>query len=162
MRKSKDLAEVGFQYFEKKVLFHLDGLHILRHIRASLNNFLPRTRILRLHKIYDVTDSSICDYVINCGYPLWKIENVLREQDKLHPGRIYLGSVNGYYGDNPKLWQHYHVVVFIPCYEKGELKIAVLERNKETSFSYLLRRYPNTFCHLVGFSSEGEFKLMEP
>lgn len=114
------------------------------------------------YKTYDVTDSSICDYVINCGYPLWKIENVLSEQDKLHPGRIYLGSVNGYYGDNPKLWQHYHVVVFIPYYEKEKLKIAVLERNKETSFSYLLCRYPNTFCHLVGFSSEGEFKLMKP
>ena len=33
---------------------------------------------------------------------------------------------------------------------------------KETSFDYLLQRYPNTFCHLVGFSTEGEFELMQP
>ena len=114
------------------------------------------------YKTYDVTDSTICDYVSNCGYPLWKIEKVLIEQESLHSGRIYLGSINGYYGENPKLWQHYHIAVFIPYYENDELRIAVLERNKETSFDYLLQRYPNTYCHLVGISTEGEFVLMEP
>lgn len=111
---------------------------------------------------YDVTDSTVYDYVKNCGYPLWKIEKVLKEQELLHPGRIYFGSINGYYGESPKLWQHYHVAVFIPYYENNVLKIAVFERNKETSFDYLLRRYPNTFCHLVAFSTEGEFELMKP
>ena len=114
------------------------------------------------YKSYDVTDSSIATYVMNCGYPIWKIEKVLEEQEKLHTGRIYLGSINGYFGENPKLWQHYHVAVFIPYYEKDVLKIAVLERNKETSFSYLQERYPNTFCHLVAISTEGDFELMKP
>lgn len=114
------------------------------------------------YKSYDVTDSSIATYVMNCGYPIWKIEKVLEEQEKLHTGRIYLGSINGYFGENPKLWQHYHVAIFIPYYDGKKLKIAVLERNKETSFSYLLKRYPNTFCHLVAISTEGEFELMKP
>lgn len=114
------------------------------------------------YKTYDVTDSSITSYVMNCGYPIWKIEKVLIEQEELHPGRMYLGSINGYFGEEPKLWQHYHIAVFIPYYENDVLKIAVLERNKETSFSYLLERYPNTYCHLVAISTEGEFELMEP
>lgn len=114
------------------------------------------------YKTYDVTDSSIVTYVMNCGYPIWKIEKVLEEQEGLHPGRMYLGSINGYFGEDPKLWQHYHIAVFIPYYENDVFKIAVLERNKETSFSYLLERYPNTYCHLVAISTEGEFELMEP
>ena len=114
------------------------------------------------YKSYDVTDSSIATYIMNCGYPLWKIEKVLNEQEKLHPGRLYLGSINGYFGEEPKLWQHYHIAVFIPYYENDVLKIAVLKRNKETSFSYLLERYPNTYCHLVAIATEGEFELMEP
>lgn len=114
------------------------------------------------YKTYDVTDSSIVTYVMNCGYPIWKIEKVLIEQEELHPGRMYLGSINGYFGEDPKLWQHYHIAVFIPYYENDVLKIAVLERNRETSFSYLLERYPNTYCHLVAIPTEGEFELMEP
>lgn len=114
------------------------------------------------YKKYDVIDSSIVAYVTDCGYPLEKIEEVLKEQEIMHPGRIYLGSINGMYGSNPKLWQHYHVVVFIPYYEDDELKIAVLERNKETSFPYLLKRYEDTFCHLVAIPIEGKFKLMKP
>ena len=114
------------------------------------------------YKTYDVTDSTISEYVPNCGYPLSKIEAVLIEQEKLRPGRIYLGSVNGMYGSEPSLWQHYHVVVFVPFYEDGVLRIAVLERNKETSFVYLQKRYPQTYCHLVYISTEGEFELMQP
>lgn len=114
------------------------------------------------YKSYDVTDSSISPYIMNCGYPLTKIEEILKEQEKLHLERMYLGSINGYFGKKPKLWQHYHIAIFIPYYENSELKIAVLERNKETSFNYLLQRYPNTYCHLVGFSTDGDFELMEP
>lgn len=114
------------------------------------------------YKKYDVTDSTISEYAMNCGYPLKKIEEVLLEQEKLHPGRIYLGSINGLYGNNPSLWQHYHIAIFIPYYENNELKIAVLERNKETSFSYLQKRYPGTYCHLVGITIEGDFELMKP
>lgn len=114
------------------------------------------------YKTYDVTDSTITKYVMNCGYPIQKIERVLKEQGQLKPNTIFLGSINGLFGRKPSLWQHHHVAVFIPYYDNGELKIAVLERNKETSFAYLLKRYPNTFCHLVAISTEGDFQLMIP
>lgn len=113
------------------------------------------------YKSYDVTDSSVSEYVMNCGYPLDKIEEVLKEQSEKHTDMFYLGSINGMFGKNPSLWQHYHIAVFIPYYENDELKIAVLERNKETSFPYLLKRYLNTYCHLVAISSKGEFELKQ-
>jgi len=114
------------------------------------------------YKTYDIIDSTISEYIMNCGYPLWKIEKVIIEQESLHPGRIYLGSVNGFFGENPILWQHYHIAIFIPYYENGVLRIAVFERNKETSFDYLEERYPGTYCHLVWLSIEGDFELMDP
>lgn len=114
------------------------------------------------YKKYDITDSTVVDYVMNCGYPLKEIEQVIIEQEKKYPNRIYLGSINGMFGANPRLWQHYHIAVFVPYYENEELKIAVLERNKETSFSYLLKRYKGTFCHLVAIPIDGEFELMKP
>lgn len=113
------------------------------------------------YKSNDVIDSTVSKYIANCGYPISLIENVLLEQAEKHPNFFFIASINGFYG-KPRLWQHYHVAVFIPYEVDGTQKIAVLERNKETSFSYLLKRYPNTFCHLVRISMNGEFELMKP
>ena len=52
---------------------------------------------------------------------------------------------------------------FIPFIdEDGKISVTVFERNKETSFDYLEKRYPGTYCHLVWLSTEGEFELMDP
>lgn len=116
-------------------------------------------------KLFSFIDLSIyfaqSKYTNHCGYPTYLIEKVLIEQAQKNANCFYLGSLNGFYG-NPKIWQHYHVALFIPYEENGKTKIAVLERNKETSFSYLLKRYPNTYCHLVKISAEGDFELMSP
>ena len=116
------------------------------------------------YKSYDINSSKISPYVSNCGFPLSKIEDVIKEQMSKENDLnfFFLGSINGFYGENPRLWQHYHIAVFIPYFEDKILKIAVLERNKETSFEYLLSRYPNTWCHLVSISSEGDFELKTP
>jgi len=114
------------------------------------------------YKTYDINDSAIDEYVTDRGYRLDKIESILIEQSSFNSNRIYLGSINGIYGKNPKLWQHYHVVVFVSYFDNGNLKIAVLERNKETSFSYLQKRYSNTYCHLVAISTDGDFELTLP
>ena len=111
---------------------------------------------------YDVTCSDVCEYIKDCGYPLDRLEEIIKERSKINSDKIYLGSINGFFGENPKLWQHYHVAVFIPYYKDGELRIAVLERNKETSFEYLQKRYSNTFCHLVAIENCGKFELMTP
>ena len=114
------------------------------------------------YKSYDITQSEVAEYVMNCGFPTDKIESVLLEQGKLKSNSIFLGSINGMFGKKPTLWQHYHVAVFVPHVENDELSIIVLERNKETSFEYLLKRYPNTYCHLVEITTQGEYSLMEP
>ena len=91
------------------------------------------------YKIYDVIDSSITSYVMNCGYPIWKIEKVLEEQEGLHPGRMYLGSINGYFGEDPKLWQHYHIAVFIPYYENDVLKLPFLKEIRKHRLAIYLK-----------------------
>lgn len=112
---------------------------------------------------FDVRDSQILNYVEDRGFPLSKIEEILIEQAKLHPNRWYICSISGPFGENPRLHQHYHVCAFIPYTdEDGTLKIAVFERNKETSFAYLAKRYPKTYCNLVWLSMDGDFELMEP
>jgi hypothetical protein len=109
---------------------------------------------------FDVNDSKILNYVEDRGYPMSRIEEVLFEQAKIYPERWYLCSISGPYGENPRLYQYYHVCAFIPYTdEDGNLKIAVFERNKETSFDYLEKRYSKTFCHLVWLSMDGEFDL---
>lgn len=159
--RKKHLQERG----TPDILFYEDsrdpyfGLDWTRNLAAELGN--KRCEIAG-YKSYDITDSSVCEYVVNCGYPLSLIEKVIKEQAEKSTDKIFLGSINGFYGKYPRLWQHYHIAVFIPYYEDDNLRIAVLERNKETSFEYLLSRYPNTWCHLVGISTVGEFKLKTP
>ena len=58
------------------------------------------------YKTYDINDSAIDEYVTDRGYRLDKIESILIEQSSFNSNRIYLGSINGIYGKNPKLWQH--------------------------------------------------------
>ncbi len=149
----------------KEILMYEDtrdpyfGLDFTRNMAVQLGKKRGENTF---YKKYDVVDSDICNYIMNCGYPLKRIEQVILEQEKKHPNRIYLGSINGMFGSKPQLWQHYHIAVFIPYYENNELKVAVLERNKETSFSYLLKRYSNTYCHLVSIPIEGDFELKKP
>lgn len=47
--------------------------------------------------------SYIADYVMDRGFSLEKIQNILMEQENKQPGRIYLGSINVFFGENPKL-----------------------------------------------------------
>lgn len=135
------------------------GLDWTRNLAVELGN--KRCEIAG-YKSYDITDSSVCEYVVNCGYPLSIIEKVIKEQAEKSTDKIFLGSINGFYGKSPILWQHYHIAVFIPYCEDDNLRIDVLERNKETSFEYLLSRYPDTWCHLVGISTVGDFELQIP
>lgn len=112
---------------------------------------------------FDVRDSKILNYVEDRGYPLSRIEEVLLEQVKRYPERWYLCSISGPFGEKPRLHQHYHVCAFIPYTdEKGNLRISVFERNKETSFDYLEKRYSKTFCHVVWLSMDGDFELKAP
>lgn len=112
---------------------------------------------------FDVRDSEIVSYIEDRGYPIEDIEKVIINQAKKNTNQLFLCSISGPFGENPRLHQHYHVCAFIPYYDmEDELKIAVFERNKETSFDYLKSRYPETYCHLVWISIEGDFELIVP
>lgn len=127
-----------------------------RNIASELSK--ARKDFLTSYKGHDVCDF---DYSIDKGFLTKDIPDKLKKLAKKFPNRIYLGAINGPYG-SPNLWQYYHVVVFIPYLKDGEIEIAVLETDQETSFEYLWKRYPDTYCHLVWIENTGDFKLKSP
>jgi hypothetical protein len=108
----------------------------------------------------DVRGISWYRYTEDLGYRMEDLIPVLYLQAISDPGTFYLGSVNGEFGSDPVLWQHYHVVALFPYFdEEGSFRIAVLERNVETSVSSLRRRYPDEFIHLVAIRPASDFLL---
>jgi hypothetical protein len=96
------------------------------------------------------------------GYRVEDLIPVLYLQAVRQPGRFYLGSINGEFGSEPVLWQHYHIVVLFPYFdEAGTFRIAVLERNVESSVASLQRRYSGEYVHLVGIRPASDFILPE-
>ena len=112
---------------------------------------------------FDVAHSFKAKYVKDRGFPIEKIPEVLQEQTKLYPNRWYLVSINGEFGENPKMIQHHHIAVFFPYFNKdGIFRLPVLERTRRTSFEYLISRYKNTYCHLVWLDLDGKVELNLP
>lgn len=106
----------------------------------------------------DVRDVPWFDYREDMGYPVDDLVSVMYLQAIQDPGKLYLGSINGEFGADPVLWQHYHVVVLFPHFDAdGNFRISVLERNVETSASSLQRRYSGQFIHLVSIAPGDEF-----
>ncbi len=99
-------------------------------------------------------------YREDLGYAVEHIIPVMYLLALRDPGKIYLGSINGEFGSDPVLWQHYHVVVFFPYFDdQGNFRVAVLERNVESSLSSLQRRYPREFVHLVALEPAQEYRI---
>lgn len=98
----------------------------------------------------DVRNIPFFEYTEDLGFAvpeLWQIMYILAITE---PGYWYLGSINGEFGQDPVLWQHYHVVVFFPYFDSdGQFRVAVMERNVESGIDSLIRRYPKDFVHLV-------------
>ncbi len=89
-------------------------------------------------------------YVENVGYPIADLKRVLYFLAVRDPGYFYFGSVNKEFGTAPVLRQHTHVVVLFPYFtQTGEFRVALLERNVESTLESLNRRYPDDFIHLV-------------
>lgn len=109
---------------------------------------------------YDVTELSFFQYIEDAGYKMDNIDLVLYQLAVREPGNFYLGSVNGEYGSDPILRQHYHIVILFPYFNKdGEFMVSVLERNAETTLSAVKLRYPGEFIHIVRISSSPDFEL---
>jgi hypothetical protein len=110
----------------------------------------------------DLRDIPWYSYTEDVGYRVEDLIPVLYLQAVRQPGRFYLGSINGEFGSEPVLWQHYHIVVLFPYFdEAGTFRIAVLERNVESSVASLQRRYSGEYVHLVGIRPASDFILPE-
>ncbi len=98
-------------------------------------------------------------YIEDVGYPVADLENLLFTAAFRNPGFVYLGSINSEYGKEPRLRQHFHIVVLLPYFAaNGDFRIAVMERNTESSTASLIKRYPADFIHLVRLDARGVFQ----
>ncbi len=106
----------------------------------------------------DIRHSDFYPYREDIGYSVQDLIQILYLESIRRPGMFYLGSINGEFGGNPQLWQHYHIVVLFPYFDSaGNFRITVMERNVETSIASLEKRYPRQFIHLVGIEPEEKF-----
>lgn len=106
----------------------------------------------------DVTAGRLRVYREDIGYAVEDLPLVLYEQSVRQPGHFYLGSVNGIFGEDPPLRQHYHVALFFPVLtSEGNLDVAVFERGEETPFEAFVKRYPGEFVHLVQIRAAQSF-----
>lgn len=98
-------------------------------------------------------------YIEDVGYPVADLETLLFAAAFRNPGIVYLGSINSEYGKKPRLRQHFHIVVLLPYFTaNGDFRIAVMERNSESSIASLIKRYPADFIHLVRLDARGVFQ----
>ena len=103
-----------FQYEQSREPFF--GLDWTRNIANELAKEKYKQNFL--YNSFDVTHSFKGEYVKDRGFPIEKIPEILKEQTKLYPNRWYLVSINGEFGENPTLIQHYHIAVFFPYFNK--------------------------------------------
>ncbi len=111
----------------------------------------------------DVRVSDRLPYVRDVGYPVPKLEFLLYFLARANPGEMYIGSVNAPSAravseGTPTLRQHHHVVVLLPWFDdSGAFRVAVMERNLQTSLASLTHRYGGEYVHLVRIDTEGSF-----
>ena len=111
----------------------------------------------------DVRSSDRLAYVRDVGYPVPRLEYLLYFLARANPGQLYVGSVNAPSAlavseGTPTLRQHHHVVILLPYFDAGgAFRVAVMERNLQTSLASLTRRYGSEYVHLVRIDAEGSF-----
>ncbi|AEJ61135.1 hypothetical protein Spith_0860 [Spirochaeta thermophila DSM 6578] len=99
---------------------------------------------------HDVREVPGFRYVEDVGFRVKDLAAVLYLEAVRRPGYFYFGSVNGEWGEDPTLWQHYHVAVFFPFFDEGgRFHIVVMERGRETPFDSFVRYYESQHVHLV-------------
>ncbi len=124
------------------------GLDWTRNLALSV--IAARSSSIPSLEAADVRRVRYYDYIDDVGYAVDDLRTILYLLTLDRPGSIYLGSVNRAFGSDPVLRQHVHVVVLLPYMdESGTFRVAVMERNIETSTQSLQARYSGDFIHLV-------------
>jgi hypothetical protein len=133
------------------------GLDWSRNLAVLLAN----ARAPQLHRgpeAMDVREVPFLRYTEDIGYAVGELELLLYLESREHPGFFYIGSLNRDTGTEPVLRQHFHLVVLFPYFDGGgSFRVAVLERNRETSLDELMKRNPNDYIHLVRLDARGPF-----
>ncbi len=112
------------------------------------------------HEAHDITSNAAFPYLEDKGYPAKYLVKVLKPLVKKNPERWYLASMNDWYGKEPELWQHHHIICLFPFYDDaGKFQLVIFERCRETSIENFLIRYPDSFLHLVWLDGTGKFEL---
>ena len=110
----------------------------------------------------DVKEYPYEKYTEEIGYSIVNLKAILYYLAVTNPGYIYLGSVNGDFGKNPVLRQHFHVVVFLPYIgPSGNFYPMVYERNIKRPIDDFIKRYPKESIHLVRVKVGKDFSLSD-
>jgi hypothetical protein len=108
----------------------------------------------------DVKDFPYETYLPDIGYTVKNLKPLLYYLAVTDPGYIYLGSINGDFGKDPVLRQHYHVAAFLPYVDaNGNFFPFVFERNKKTQIDDFLKKYSREYIHLVKIKADASFNL---
>lgn len=114
----------------------------------------------------DVTTYPWTRYVPNRGYPLEKLHAVAQWLAVTRPGRLFFLSINGDFRPNerePILLQHRHVAILAVWTEQGAVHHALFETDgsgaRPTSISWLQRRFPNHYVHIVEAAIPRNFRF---
>lgn len=112
---------------------------------------------------FDVRRSEFLRYREDVGYAPEELELLLYLEALDYPDQYYVASVNRDYGREPSLRQHYHVVVLFPYFDaQGSFRVAVFDRNRQSSLEELRSRFADSFFHLVRLPGLGDFVAPVP
>jgi len=127
------------------------GLDWIRNLAASVHQNTD-------YEGFDVRDVPFLTYIEDVGYPVEYLKLILYILAQKEAGNFYLGSVNKEYGSSPMLRQHYHIVSFFPYFDsKGDFKVAIFERNKESYIDSFIKSHQNDYIHLVRIEAPSEY-----
>jgi hypothetical protein len=99
-------------------------------------------------------------FLLNTGFGMEGLEALLYTLAIDEPGTIYLASISQEMDPAPRMRQHFHIAVLIPCFDEyGRFTITVFESAEETSFSRFKNRYAAAghCANLVRIPSEAAF-----
>ena len=138
--------------------FGLDWTRNIAMTIYELDNSVKKAGLSDL----DVREYPYEKYSEEIGYSIANLKSVLYYLAVTNPGYIYLGSVNGDFGKDPVLRQHFHVVVFLPYIgPTGNFYPMVYERNIKRPIDDFIKRYPKDSIHLVRVKVDKDFSLSD-
>ena len=136
------------------------GLDWTRNIAIKISGLKPEEDSAAEPGKVDVRDYPFSRYIHDRGYQVSDLKSILYYSAKKDPGYFYLASVNGDFGKDPVLRQHFHVAALFPVFSpSGVFKPSVFERNRSTDIDDFIERYKNNYIHLVKIRADNAYIL---